>query len=146
LLAALIANAALAVLSSLVHVRITVFVVSVAVLTLLFALLFKILPNAAIRWRDVWVGAAFTALLFVLGKFLFGVYLGRAGAVSAYGAASSLVIVLLWIYYSAQVLLFGAEFTQVYAHRSRDTQLEGTSHHPGPALTKGSACSSLGHF
>ena len=93
------------------------FVVSFAVVTLLFAMIFKILPDAAIRWGDVWVGAAFTSLLFGIGKFAIGFYLGRAGAGSVYGAAGSLVIVLLWVYYSSQLLFFGAEFTQVWTRR-----------------------------
>lgn len=92
-------------------------VVSLAVITLLFALMFKYLPDARIRWRDVWIGAVFTALLFTLGKFLLGLYLGNSGVASAYGAAGSLVLLLLWVFYSAQIVLFGGEFTQVYAKR-----------------------------
>lgn len=92
--------------------------ISVAVTTLLFALLFKVLPDAKVRWRDVWIGALVTAVLFSLGRFLIGLYLGRSSVSSAYGAAGSLVVLLLWIYYSAQILLFGAEFTQVFANRS----------------------------
>jgi membrane protein len=91
------------------------FGISFAVTTLLFALIFKVLPDAYIRWRDVWVGAAVTALLFSLGRFLIGLYLGRSSVSSAYGAAGSLVVLLLWVYYSAQILFLGAEFTQVYA-------------------------------
>lgn len=91
-------------------------VISFGVVTFLFALIFKYLPDAKIGWRDVWVGAIITALLFTIGKFLIGLYLGNTNAGSAYGAAGSLVIILLWIYYSAQILLFGAEFTQVYAN------------------------------
>jgi membrane protein len=94
------------------------FVVSVAVITMLFAMIFKLLPDARIAWRDVWIGAAMTALLFTIGKFLIGLYLGKSDVGSAYGAAGSLVIVLLWVYYSSQILLFGAEFTQVYANTS----------------------------
>jgi membrane protein len=82
---------------------------------LLLALIFKILPDAKIRWRDVWIGAAMTALLFAFGKWALGLYLGSGSAASAYGAASSLITLLLWVYYSSQILLFGAEFTQVYA-------------------------------
>lgn len=96
-------------------------VVSLAVITLLFALMFKYLPDARIRWRDVWVGAAFTALLFVVGKFLLGLYLGNSGVASSYGAAGSLVLLLLWVFYSAQIILFGGEFTQVYAKRQGDS-------------------------
>jgi membrane protein len=91
--------------------------VSFGVITLLFGLIYKILPDATISWRDVRVGAAMTALLFTLGKALIGLYLGNSSVASAYGAAGSFVVLLLWIYYSAQILLFGAEFTQVYANR-----------------------------
>ena len=83
---------------------------------LLFAMTFKVLPNVEIRWRDVWIGASVTALLFTVGKFLLGLYLGRATVGSAYGTAGSLVAVLVWVYYSAQILYLGAEFTQAYAH------------------------------
>lgn len=93
------------------------FGISFGVTTVLFALIFKVLPDAYVRWRDVWVGAAVTALLFSLGRFLIGLYLGRASVSSAYGAAGSLVVVLLWVYYSAQILFLGAEFTQVYAKK-----------------------------
>ena len=93
------------------------FVISFGVITLLFAMIYKILPDVKIAWSDVWIGAAVTSLLFALGKFLIGLYLGNSSAGSAYGAAGSLVILLLWIYYSAQILLFGAEFTQVYAKK-----------------------------
>jgi membrane protein len=87
-----------------------------AVIVLLFAMIFRYLPDAKIGWRDVWVGATLTAVLFGLGKFVLGLYLGSGAAGSAYGAASSLITLLLWIYYAAQILLFGAEFTQVYAN------------------------------
>jgi membrane protein len=90
-------------------------VVSFAIIVLMFALIFKILPDAEIAWNDVWLGAFVTSLLFSIGKYLIGFYLGRAGATSAYGASSSLVLLLLWVYYSAQIFFFGAEFTQVYA-------------------------------
>ena len=86
-----------------------------AIVVLLFAMIYKFLPDAKIRWGDVWIGAAMTALFFVLGKWALGLYLGSGAAASAYGAASSLITLLLWIYYSSQILLFGAEFTQVYA-------------------------------
>jgi len=91
------------------------FVISFGVITLLFGLIYKILPDAEVAWRDVWLGAAATALLFTIGKFLLGLYLGNTG--SSYGAAGSLVVFLLWVYYSAQILFFGAEFTQVYANQ-----------------------------
>jgi membrane protein len=83
----------------------------------LFALIFKVLPHARPAWSDVWLGAAVTAGLFTLGKYLIGLYLGQAAPGSAYGAAGSFVVLLLWVYYSTQILLFGAEFTQVYANR-----------------------------
>jgi membrane protein len=89
------------------------FVVVVAV----FGMIFKVLPNARTRWRDVWIGAALTAFFFLLGKWALGFYFSSGTAASAYGAASSLITMLLWIYYSSQILLFGAEFTQVYANR-----------------------------
>jgi membrane protein len=88
-----------------------------AVVTLLFAMMYKVLPDAKIQWSDVWLGAAFTALLFAIGKELIGLYMGHVAVGSAFGAAGSLVVLLLWIYYSAMILFFGAEFTQVYANR-----------------------------
>ncbi len=92
-------------------------VASFLIITLLFAMIFRKLPDVEISWRDVWVGAAFTALLFTAGKYLIGLYLGTSSVVSPYGAAGSLVLVLLWVYYSALIVLFGAEFTQVWANR-----------------------------
>ena len=85
-----------------------------AIVAALFAMIFRFLPDAKIQWRDVWVGAGLTAVLFLIGKWALGLYLGSGAAGSAYGAASSLITLLLWVYYSAQILLFGAEFTQVY--------------------------------
>jgi membrane protein len=76
-----------------------------------------VLPDAKVAWRDVWVGALLTAALFTIGKYALGLYLGKSNVASAYGAAGSLVLILLWVYYSAQILLYGAEFTQVYANR-----------------------------
>jgi membrane protein len=93
------------------------FVVSFAVTTLLFALIFKFLPDVEIAWNDVWLGGAVTALLFSLGKSLIGLYLGRSSFASAYGAAGSVIVLLVWVFYSAQILFFGAELTQVYARR-----------------------------
>jgi membrane protein len=90
---------------------------SFAVIAVVFALIFKILPDVEISWEDVWVGAAFTALLFTIGKYVIGLYLGRSSTSSVYGAAGSLVVLLLWIYYSAQIFLLGAEFTQVWARK-----------------------------
>ena len=89
-----------------------------AVVVLLFASIFKFLPDVKIQWRDVWIGALMTAIFFAVGKWALGLYLGSGAAASAYGAASSLITLLLWIYYSSQILLFGAEFTQVYAARA----------------------------
>jgi membrane protein len=94
------------------------FIFDFAVVVLLFAMIFKFLPDVQIQWRDVWIGAVITAILFGIGKWLLGFYLGSGAAGSAYGAASSLITLLLWIYYSSQILLFGAEFTQVYAARA----------------------------
>ena len=92
-------------------------ILSLGVITLLFAMMFKFLPDAKIAWRDVWIGAFITALLFSVGKFALGLYLGRSGVASSYGAAGALIVLLLWVYYSSQILFFGAEFTQVYANR-----------------------------
>lgn len=93
------------------------FVVDFAVIAFLFTLIFKFVPDVRIEWRDVWVGGALTALFFLIGKWALGIYLASGAAASAYGAASSLITLLLWVYYSAQILLFGAEFTQVYSDR-----------------------------
>jgi membrane protein len=91
-------------------------VVSFAVITLLFALIYKVLPDVSVSWRNIWIGAAFTSVLFVIGKELIGLYLSRSSVTSVYGAAGSGVVILLWVYYSAMILYFGAEFTQVHAH------------------------------
>jgi membrane protein len=91
-------------------------VISIGVITVLFALIYKFLPDAEIAWRDVWLGAFVTAVLFSLGKALIGLYLGNSAVASSFGAAGSLVLLLVWIYYSAQILFFGAEFTKVYAN------------------------------
>lgn len=93
------------------------FVVSFGIITVLFAMMFKVLPDAEVQWHDVWIGAAVTALLFTIGKTALGIYLGNSGVASSYGAAGSLILILLWIFYSSQILLFGAEFTQVYARK-----------------------------
>jgi membrane protein len=97
------------------------------VVTVLFAAIFRFLPDAKVRWREVWIGAAFTALLFEIGKFLLGFYLGRESTASAYGAAASVVLVLLWIYYASLILLFGAEFTQAHA-RALGHKIEPSEH------------------
>lgn len=99
---------------------------SIAAIGLLFALMYKYLPDAEIAWRDVWIGALCTAVLFVAGQSLIALYLGRAGIASAYGAAGSLLVVLLWIYYSSMILLFGAEFTRAYAERDGSRSGSGT--------------------
>jgi membrane protein len=96
------------------------FVLSFVVTILLFAAIYKVLPDANFAWRDVWMGATVTALLFTIGKWLLGLYFGYQTTTSAYGAAGSLVVLLIWIYYSAQIFFFGAEFTQVYARRAGD--------------------------
>ena len=93
------------------------FAVSFGFISLLFALIYYYLPDVEIRWKDVWIGAIVTALLFTVGKFLIGLYLGRGSLGSAYGAAGSLIVFLAWVFYSAQILLFGAECTQVYARK-----------------------------
>jgi len=92
-------------------------VVSIGVITALFMLIYRVLPDAQIAWSDVWIGAFATALLFTIGRVAIGLYLGHSSTASAYGAAGSLIVILLWIYYSAQLLFLGAEFTQVYARR-----------------------------
>ena len=101
------------------------FVVSLAVITSLFALIFKMLPRVSVAWSDVLIGAAATALLFNIGKFLIGLYIGKSGVSSGYGAAGTLIVLLLWVYYSAQIFLLGAEFTWVYARRFGSKAGEG---------------------
>jgi membrane protein len=91
------------------------FIVSFLVISLLFAMMFKWLPDADVTWGDVWLGAVVTALMFEVGKTLIGLYIGKQGLESTYGAAASIVVVLIWVYYSAQILFLGAEFTNVYA-------------------------------
>lgn len=90
---------------------------SYLVVTVMFALIYKIMPRVRIAWRDVWTGAAITSLLFTAGKYVIGLYIGTSGVSSTFGAAGSLVVILVWVYYSAQIFLLGAEFTWVYAHR-----------------------------
>ncbi len=98
------------------------FTASMVVHTLMFAMIFKLLPDTDIRWRDVWLGAAVTAGLFVVGKVLIGLYLGRSELGAAYGAASWLILVLAWVYYSAEIVLFGAEFTHAHAQWARSSR------------------------
>lgn len=92
-------------------------VISLGVVTALIALMYKILPDAKVAWRDLWVGAGVTAFLFLVGKYLISLYIGKASVGSAFGAAGSLAVLLVWIYYSAQLILLGAELTRVYANR-----------------------------
>jgi membrane protein len=92
------------------------FVVGFGLITVLFALIYKIIPRVRIHWRDVWVGAAVTSLLFGIGKFAIGFYLGKSDITGIFGAAGSVVVLMVWVYYSAQIFLIGAEFTWVYAH------------------------------
>jgi len=122
LLVSLVVSAALAALGKFGHGRVPTamlhgldLVVSISVVALLFAMIFKILPDVQIAWRHVWIGAFATSVLFTVGKMLIGLYLGRSGIGSAFGAAGSLVVVLVWIYYSAQILFLGAELTKTYA-------------------------------
>jgi len=91
------------------------FLVSFGVITILFALIYKVLPNVNVAWSDVWLGAALTSILFVLGKFAIGLYIGKSAVSSSFGAAGALVVLILWIYYSAQIFLLGAELTYVYS-------------------------------
>ena len=93
------------------------FLLSFAVITLLLAMIFRLLPNTKIAWNDVWIGAAIASLLFTIGKVLIGLYLGGSAVASVYGAVSSPLVVLVWIYYSAQIFIFGAEITHVYANK-----------------------------
>lgn len=120
--------------------------VSFAFSTVLFAMIYKILPDVRIAWKDVWIGAAVTALLFAVGKYLIALYLGKTGTTSAFGAASSLVAVLLWIYYSAQIFLFGAEFTRVYTdHFDAQVQpAENAVRLTPEQLTRQGSCRSAG--
>lgn len=123
------------------------FVVALAVITGVFAVMFKYLPDADIQWRDVFFGAAFTAVLFSIGKLAIGLYLGKASFGSTYGAAGSVIIVLVWVYYSAQILFFGAEVTQVYACRHgsdplcRDNRATQTKAVPTPGEKPSAATS-----
>jgi membrane protein len=106
------------------------FAASFAITTGLFALIYKLLPRVDIAWRDVWIGAAVTALLFAVGKLLIGLYIGRSGIASGFGAAGSFVVLLVWVYYSTQIFLLGAEFTWVYAHEHGSRR--GTKRPGGP--------------
>jgi membrane protein len=111
--------------------------ISLGGITVLFAMMFKVLPDTPVAWRDVWLGALVTSVLFTLGKFAIGFYLGQASVASSYGAAGSVVIVLLWVYYSSLILYLGAEFTHVYSLRCGsqcdDRQLSLTEREPPPS-------------
>jgi len=135
LLVSLVVNTMLAFLSTYVGSRLPIppaiamvmdTLISVFVTALLFALIYKYIPDVPVKWRDVQIGAVFTAILFSIGKLLIGLYLGKASVGSAYGAAGSLVVLLVWVYYSSQVFFFGAEFTKVYSERYDPPPASGT--------------------
>jgi len=124
MLVSLLSSAAVAVAGGRLHARFPALdgpwawgndVISLLVVALLFALIFRLVPDVSITWKDVWIGALIAAVLFELGRFLLGFYFGRSSFASRYGAAGSLIIILVWVYYSAQILFFGAAFTRVYA-------------------------------
>jgi len=126
LLVSLIISAAVAALSGVLEsllpgaaviTRILTLLISLGVIGGVFAAIFKLIPDAEISWRDAWIGGLVTSVLFNIGRFLIGLYLGQSTVASAYGAAASLVIILLWVYYSAMIMFFGAEFTKVYSER-----------------------------
>lgn len=118
LVASAVVNAAMGLIGMPILTRVVDWIVSIGIATALFAFVFKVLPDVKIRWQAVWIGALVTAVLFTLGKFLIGLYLGRSSVSSVFGAAGSLVALLVWVYYSAQIVFLGAEFTQVYARWS----------------------------
>ncbi len=109
------------------------FAVSLGIVTTLFAFIYKFLPSRPVAWRNVWVGALFTSLLFTLGKSLIGLYLGTSAVASPFGVASSLILLLLWLYYSAQIFLFGAEFTKFHAYRYGSRRAESAPDGVGEA-------------
>ena len=113
--------------------------VSFGVITLLFALVYRVLPDVKLAWRDVWLGAIVTALLFTVGKFLIGLYLGTSGLASTYGAAGSVVVLLLWVYYSSQIVLLGAEFTRAWVevNGERRRPMDHATKDPKPVATGG---------
>jgi membrane protein len=111
--------------------RVMEMIISLGLITVLFAAIFRVLPDTYIPWRDVWAGASLTALLFTIGKALIGLYLGKSSLSSAYGAAGSFVVILVWTYYSSLIVLMGAEFTQVWVERGAKASLsrsKGPSH------------------
>jgi membrane protein len=113
--------------------------VSFGVVTLLFALVYRVLPDVELTWRDVWLGAVVTAGLFTIGKTLIGLYLGTSGVASTYGAAGSVVVLLIWVYYSAQIVLLGAEFTRAWVewNGERPKPMNHARKDPAPAATGG---------
>ena len=119
-------------------------VISLGISSLLFAMIFKLMPQATVSWRDVWVGAAVTAVLFEVGKALIGLYIGKSSVTSSFAAAGSLVVLLVWVYYSAQIFLLGAEFTWVFAHEhgsrrgQADTKVSVAAQAAAPAADQGS--------
>lgn len=117
------------------------FSISFAISTVLFAMIYKLMPRASIAWRDVWIGAGVTALLFEIGKALIGLYLGTTSVASGFGAAGSLVVLLVWVYFSAQIFLLGAEFTWVYSHEygSKRTQPDAKSDALVPSRSEGAS-------
>ncbi len=126
LMVSLVVSAALSMLDAWLATNISAFVwlafvisnlVSTSVVMLLFAVIFKVLPDAEVKWRDVLIGAFFTAIMFLIGKYLINLYLSRSSTISAYGAAGAVVLIILWVYYSAIILYLGAEFTKVYANQ-----------------------------
>jgi membrane protein len=119
------------------------FSISFAVITFLFAMIYKLLPDTSIQWSDVWVGAGMTSLLFTIGKFLIGLYLGNSDVGIAYGAAGSLVVILIWVYYASQIFLLGAEFTAVYAE-SRTGRLAPVQQRHKDIATEGAWVQSQG--
>jgi membrane protein len=130
LLVSLVVSAVLAAVSkwwgyhyegTIVLLQATDFLLSFVLITCLFALIYKIMPRAHVAWREVWVGAIFTSFLFILGKSLIGLYIGKSDITSGFGAAASLVVMLIWVYYSSQIFLLGAEFTHAYSSASRDS-------------------------
>ncbi len=114
-------------------------VLSTGVVTVLFAAMFKALPDVKIAWKDVWLGGFFTAVLFELGKLILSIYLGKAAPGSAFGAVGSIVVMLVWIFYSSQILFFGAEFTQVYANKFGSRIVPSSNAEPLPGVSMGSS-------
>lgn len=153
LLVSLAVSAAIAAVSSWMETliaewKVLLFVVDIAlglgIATLLFAMIYKFLPHQTIAWGDVWTGALVTAVLFTAGKALISVYLSKSAFLSGYGAAGSLLVLLLWIYYSAQIFLLGAEFTRMFAYL-RGSRIRQSTNDPGAPSALGSRCTGSGH-